>query len=192
MSKLPNNWEKTLDDDSQLYIFTDRNLLDTSFINNVLASEDCYWAERLKAEDAELMLDNSLTFGLYVRDADSKSDSLAKAWPGKADLKQIGLARLITDRTTFAYLTDVYVAHGYRGLGLGRWLMSCVQETVDAMSNLRRIVLLTSGGGDKSVEGNVGTKIRFYQDTLGMSVFQGSKGLVCMSRRGKAHARMGK
>lgn len=37
--------------------------------------------------------------------------------------KQAAFARVITDRATFAYLCDVYVAEEYRGQGLGKRLM---------------------------------------------------------------------
>ena len=45
---------------------------------------------------------------------------------GRAGPKQIGLARLITDYVTIAYLTDVYVLEEYQGKGLGTWLLGAV------------------------------------------------------------------
>ncbi|KAI9666052.1 MAG: hypothetical protein M1821_003987 [Bathelium mastoideum] len=183
MSQPAQYWEKTLDDGTGFLISSARDLLDAPFINDVLASEEIHWAERMKSQDLEFMLDNSLTFGLYNKAAVDFNNAPpnASSWKGKS-LKQIGLARLITDRTTFAYLTDVYIDKQYRSLGLGRWLMAAVEETVDAMPNLRRVMLLTSGGAGPDAEGNVKTKIRFYEDVLGCTVFQASKGLVCMGR----------
>jgi GNAT superfamily N-acetyltransferase len=55
---------------------------------------------------------------------------------------QIGFARLITDRATFAYLCDVYVLEEYRGQGLGKWLMDEVMAHPD-LQGLRRIMLVT-------------------------------------------------
>ncbi len=52
-------------------------------------------------ETVERDLRNSLCFGLYHREA------------------QVGLARVISDYATFAYLCDVYVLEDYRGKGLG-------------------------------------------------------------------------
>ena len=40
--------------------------------------------------------------------------------------RQIGLARVVTDYATYGYLADVFVVEGYRGQGLGKWLMECV------------------------------------------------------------------
>jgi len=39
--------------------------------------------------------------------------------------RQIGFARVITDRVTFAYECDVYAATDCRGRGLGTWLVRC-------------------------------------------------------------------
>ena len=69
-------------------------------------------------------MEHSLCFGLF----DKK--------------KQIGFARVISDRATYAYLCDVYVLESYRGKGLGTWLMSCVMKHPD-LQRLRRFTLLT-------------------------------------------------
>jgi ribosomal protein S18 acetylase RimI-like enzyme len=37
--------------------------------------------------------------------------------------RQIGFARVVTDRATYAYLCDVYVLEDYQGRGLGTWMM---------------------------------------------------------------------
>jgi ribosomal protein S18 acetylase RimI-like enzyme len=55
---------------------------------------------------------------------------------------QVGLARVITDETTFAYLCDVYVLPEHRGRGLGRWLMECVMGS-PRLQGLRRWLLVT-------------------------------------------------
>jgi GNAT superfamily N-acetyltransferase len=55
---------------------------------------------------------------------------------------QIGLARVVTDRATFAYLCDVYVLPERRGRGLGRWLIECVMDHPD-LAGLRRFNLVT-------------------------------------------------
>ncbi len=48
----------------------------------------------------------------------------------------------MTDRTTFAYLCDVYVLDEHRGRGLGKWLMEVVVAHPD-LQGLRRFVLAT-------------------------------------------------
>jgi len=57
-------------------------------------------------------------------------------------LKQIGFARLITDRATYAYIADVYILEEYRRKGLSKWLMSCVKGHPD-LQGLRRWALAT-------------------------------------------------
>ncbi|OCT54240.1 putative GNAT family N-acetyltransferase [Cladophialophora carrionii] len=64
----------------------------------------------------------------------------------------IGFARLITDRVTFAYLTDVYTLPEWQGQGLGKWLISCVQEIVEDMPHLRRSMCIVGHGKEKGIE----------------------------------------
>lgn len=56
--------------------------------------------------------------------------------------EQIGFARVITDRATFAYLCDVYVLEAYHGRGMGRRLIEVVVAH-PAVQGLRRFVLVT-------------------------------------------------
>lgn len=89
----------------------------------------------------------------------------------------IGLARLITDHVTFAYLTDVYVLPSHQGIGLGRWLLSCVSAHVDAnFPELRGLLLLTHG--EKAVA--------FYRQVVGVApqTETSLKDLVVMHREG--------
>lgn len=67
---------------------------------------------------------NSLCFGLYDEN------------------KQIGFARVITDRATFAYLADVFVLESHRGQGLAKWMMQVISAHED-LQGLRRFMLAT-------------------------------------------------
>ena len=42
--------------------------------------------------------------------------------------QQIGLARVITDFATFAYLADVFILENHQGKSLGKWLMQTILE----------------------------------------------------------------
>ena len=55
---------------------------------------------------------------------------------------QVGFARVITDRATFAYLSDVYVLESHRGRGLSKWMMSVIMAHPD-LQGLRRFSLST-------------------------------------------------
>lgn len=104
-------------------IFTAPEKADVPAIHRYL-SQDSYWSENIPLEIVAKAVQNSLCFSLY--DAE----------------KQIGFARVITDKATFAYLCDVYVLPEFRGRGLSKWLMTCVQQHPD-LQHLRRFMLAT-------------------------------------------------
>ncbi|KIW94887.1 uncharacterized protein Z519_04865 [Cladophialophora bantiana CBS 173.52] len=64
----------------------------------------------------------------------------------------IGFARCITDRVTLLYLTDVFILPEWQGRGLGKWLISCVQEVVEDMPHLRRSMCIVGHGKERSME----------------------------------------
>jgi GNAT superfamily N-acetyltransferase len=55
---------------------------------------------------------------------------------------QVGFARAVTDRATFAYLADVYVLEAHRGRGLSRRLVAALLDHPE-MQGLRRLMLVT-------------------------------------------------
>lgn len=63
----------------------------------------------------------------------------------------VGAARLITDRVTFGYLTDVYVLEEHQHRGLGTFMMKCLNEIVEEWPDLRAIWILSSGSGSRSL-----------------------------------------
>lgn len=84
------------------------------------------------------------------------------------------MARFITDYITFAYLGDVYIDHDHRNLGLGKWLIKCCQEVMEAIPSMRRGILLTSPDVGK----------RFYSRELGFhDVLEEKDNMICMTRR---------
>jgi GNAT superfamily N-acetyltransferase len=103
-------------------VSTDPERLDVEAVHAFLTAS--YWAEGIPRETVERSLRRSLCFGLYEGG------------------RQIGLARVITDGATFAYLCDVYVLPELRGRGLGRWLMERVMAHPD-LQGLRRFHLVT-------------------------------------------------
>jgi len=107
---------------SAFAISTERARQDVDAIHAYLTRS--YWAEGISRERVERSLDASLCFGLFDGGA------------------QVGLARVVTDRATFAYLADVYVLEAYRGRGLGKRLVAAVVAHPD-LADLRRFVLWT-------------------------------------------------
>ena len=55
---------------------------------------------------------------------------------------QVGFARVVTDKATFAYLADVYVLEEHRGKGLSKRLIEAVRAHPD-LQGLRRMLLVT-------------------------------------------------
>ena len=56
--------------------------------------------------------------------------------------EQVGLARVVTDRATFAYLADVYVLEEHRGQGLAQAMVGWLQAHPE-LQGLRRWLLMT-------------------------------------------------
>ena len=104
-------------------ISTDPFRLDVDVIADLLSRS--YWANTRTREQLERALSNSLVFGLYT-------GSL-----------QIGLARVVSDYSIFAYLCDVIIHEDYRGHGLGKWLMGAVHNHPELV-NVRRWMLVTN------------------------------------------------
>ncbi|MDH6118312.1 GNAT family N-acetyltransferase [Kitasatospora sp. GAS204B] len=100
--------------------------LDPDLIHRWL-SEDSYWALGRSREQQDRAVAGSLNFGVYRTATGS----------------QLGYARVITDRVTFAWLCDVYIAREARGLGLGTALATAVRDHL-APWGLRRVMLNTA------------------------------------------------
>ena len=104
-------------------IDTDPHRLDMTAVHAFLTRS--HWAEGIDLATVTAALQRSLCFGLYAEDA-----------------AQVGLARLVTDEWTFAYLCDVYVLETHRGLGLGKALIETVCSH-EVMGRVRRAMLAT-------------------------------------------------
>lgn len=93
--------------DSNYLISTDPGKLDLPLIHRYL-SEESYWAQHIPLEVVERSIRHSLCFGVYHQD------------------QQVGFARLVTDRATFAYLADVFILPAHRGKGVSKQLMTYI------------------------------------------------------------------
>ena len=104
-------------------VTTDPARIDRAAVRRFLA--DAYWASDRPAEVIDRSLDHSLTFVLLHEGV------------------QVGMARVVTDRATFAWLCDVYIEADHRGDGLGQWLMEVVLGHPE-LAGLKRWLLATS------------------------------------------------
>ncbi|MRX11655.1 GNAT family N-acetyltransferase [Pseudoduganella sp. FT25W] len=107
-----------------LHISTDKAALDVAMIHQFL-SERSTWAIGIPLVTVQRAIDNSLCFGAYL------------------DGRQVGFARVTTDRATFAYLADVFVLEAQRGKGVSKEMMTAVMAHPE-LQGLRRFMLATS------------------------------------------------
>jgi GNAT superfamily N-acetyltransferase len=106
----------------QFTISTNAARLDIDAIAEMLTR--AYWAQGRTRDMIARYVQHSLVFGLYD------------------GTKQIGLARVVSDYTTFAWLCDVFIREEYRGHGLSKWLMQTIHSHPD-LQGLRRWLLAT-------------------------------------------------
>lgn len=151
-------------------ISNDRALLSLRAINDAFASDELYWCKPLDSAALKVCLDNSFVLGLYHDESATKPPVPLGTAPAP---RQIGFLRMITDYTTFAYLTDVYILPEYQGRGLGKWLIQCLGEVLAGMKDLRRAMLITGEGKGS----------RFYENELGFSKMEQGKGGLCVMHR---------
>jgi GNAT superfamily N-acetyltransferase len=104
-------------------ISTNPSKIDVSVVHDYLSKES-YWAKGVPMAVVQKSIENSLCFGLYFEG------------------KQVGFARLITDRATFAYLADVFVLPEHRKKGLSKWMMEIIHDHPE-LQGLRRWLLGT-------------------------------------------------
>lgn len=106
-------------------ISDDHARLELDVIHRYL-SEESYWAQGIPRALVERAVAQSLCFGVYAE-----------------GVGQVGFARVVSDRATFAYLADVFVLPAHRGRGLSKRLMAAVSAHPD-LQGLRRWLLATA------------------------------------------------
>jgi GNAT superfamily N-acetyltransferase len=103
-------------------ISTDPSRLDIDMVERFLGAS--YWASQRSRSKIERSIETSIVFGVYE------------------NVRQIGFARVVTDRVDFAWLCDVWMDPQFRGNGIGKWLMETVLAHPD-LQDLRRWILAT-------------------------------------------------
>lgn len=111
------NWQK-----DEFTITTDKSKFDIAVIHQFLTHS--YWSPGVPVATVQKSIEGSLCFGVFH------------------DGRQVGFARVITDKATFAYLADVFIIEEYRGKGLSKWLMEIITGHPD-LQGLRRFLLAT-------------------------------------------------
>ena len=83
--------------------------LDLDYLFGFLSG--AYWHKALTPDRLQRSIEHSIAFGLYSTGQSGR---------------QIGFARVVSDRATFAYLADVFIDEEFQGAGLGQWLIGAV------------------------------------------------------------------
>lgn len=100
----------------------DETRLDIGRIHGWLASS--YWSPGISRDLVERAIAGSHCLGAYRGG------------------EQVGFARMITDHATFAWLADVWVDEGVRGLGIGKAMVAWFVDH-PRFQGIRRIALAT-------------------------------------------------
>ena len=103
-------------------VSTDPRRFDLALIHKFLRAS--YWAKGRSRKVVEASLRHSLCFGAFSKG------------------RQIGFARVITDRATLAYVADVFVVPRARGRGAAKALVAAILRHPD-LKNIKRWLLAT-------------------------------------------------
>lgn len=108
-------------------ISKDKDKLDVEFVHNFLTQS--YWAEGRSVEKVRKTIEHSTCYGMYL------------------DERQIGFARVVSDKYVYAYILDVFVDESLKGKGCGQQLMKAVLEDPE-WKNVERWMLATKDAQD--------------------------------------------
>jgi GNAT superfamily N-acetyltransferase len=111
------NWERP-----PYRISDDPEAVDVAVVHEFLMRS--YWARGIPRETVVRGIAHSIPFSVFLED------------------RQVGFARVVTDRATFAYLADVFVVDEQRGRGIAAWLLTTVLAHPE-LQGLRRWLLVT-------------------------------------------------
>jgi len=103
-------------------VSSDPRRLDVGVIHGFLTQS--YWAPGIPRPVVESAIANSICFGAFDGD------------------QQVGFARVVSDRATYAYVCDVFVLPAHRGRGVGKLIMTAIMSHPE-LQGLRRWSLAT-------------------------------------------------
>lgn len=113
----------------QYEICDDRSRVDIDWLHDRL-STDTYWAKGRTRDRVVAAVEHSACYSVF-----------------DAAGAQVAFARVVTDYTTFAWLSDVYVDRSVRGAGVGKLLVERIVGDCERLK-LRRMLLATDDAAD--------------------------------------------
>lgn len=108
---------------TEYYISTDKEQLDIALIHGFLSQS--YWSLGIPLETLQRAIENSICFGAFHESG-----------------AQVGFARAVSDKATFAYMADVFVLPEFRGKGISNLIMEAYTNHPE-LQGLRRHMLAT-------------------------------------------------
>ena len=108
---------------TEYYISTDKAKLDIAMLHGFLSQS--YWSPGIPLETLQRAIENSICFGAFHESG-----------------AQVGFARVVSDKATFAYLADVFVLPEFRGKGISNLIMEAYSNHPE-LQGLRRHMLVT-------------------------------------------------
>ena len=122
-------------------ISNDPAKFDIDLIHRFLSGES-YWAQGTSRQATESTLADALCYGVYHGE------------------QQIGFASVVSDLTTFAYLSDFFIIEAFRGRGLSKWLLEVIAGNPDMGQQIDWMLMTDDAHGlyeqfdFKSIKGN--------------------------------------
>jgi GNAT superfamily N-acetyltransferase len=110
-------------EDAEIEVSSELSRMDLDMVHAYLASES-YWAAGISRTRLERAIAHSLCFAAFTGGA------------------QVGFARVVSDRATFAHLTDLFVVPAARGQGVATRLVRAALAHPD-LKGMRRWLLAT-------------------------------------------------
>lgn len=141
--------------DGEAYLITtDLARINLNVVHTFLARQS-HWARDIPFARFVRSLEHSLCFGALLDQ------------PHCAGV-QVGFARVVTDRATFAYICDVFTLPPWRGRGVAHALMKAIEACPD-LEGIRRRLLVTRDAASLYAQYGyeaLATPERFYEKTL--------------------------
>lgn len=181
-SSAPSAPERHEENEEHFVCSSDPARIQPDALRDALASDLLWWASAPEPAFLAAMVANSVCLGLYRMAPDTKTD---EPQPGE---QMVGFARIITDRVSFAYLTDVYVLPAYQRRGLGAWMTRCLRDLLQRSPGwpyLRSLWLMAStpAAARMYIAALGGEAVARYRPTPGVS----ESGMILVEMAGPAN-----
>lgn len=114
------------------FITTDSSSIPLEQLNQIFSQKDFSWGKPLSENSLQTMINSSECFALFQTDCETSNRAS----------RLVGFGRWITDYVTVVYVNDIYILEEHRGKGLAKWMLSCMNEYLKPMPDLRGTIMI--------------------------------------------------